>query len=220
MLYSYSFEQNSEWTREYPGQEEILAYLRSVAAKYGLYNHIRFNTTVESAHWDDESKKWKTTLTTAAGSKDAEFNREYEITTDFLVSGMGQLNVPKYPEDIPGLKDFQGKVMHSARWDWSYDLVGKKIAVIGNGKLEASIYVTGTTLIHESLRSAMLTFIYPGATAAQIIPEIAKVAEHVTVFQRTPNWVIPREDAPVSSFYRNLYKYVPPLRWRKRAFQM
>lgn len=62
--------------------------------------------------------------------------------------------------------------------------------------------------------------ILPGATAAQIIPEIAKVASRVTVYQRTPNWVIPRADSPVSPFTRALYKYVPPLRWRKRATQM
>ncbi|KAJ9622704.1 hypothetical protein H2203_006355 [Taxawa tesnikishii (nom. ined.)] len=161
MLYSYSFEQNSDWTREYPGQEEILSYLMHVAGKYNLYQHIRFNTAVESARWDDEAKKWKTKVSTAKGSKDAEFNPEYEITSDFLVSAVGQLNVPRYPDNIPGLESFPGKVMHSARWDWSYDLTGKKIAVIGN--------------------------------------EIAKVAKSVTIFQRSPNWVIPREDAP--SFY-------------------
>jgi len=191
MLYSYSFEQNSDWTREYPGQEEILEYLVNTAQKYGLYKHVRFNTSVESARWDDDEQKWKTKVTTVKGSKDAEFNPEYEITSDYLVSAVGQLNVPRWPESIQGLHDFNGKLMHSARWDWSYGLEGKRIAVIGNG-----------------------------ATAAQIIPEIAKVAGQVTIYQRSPNWVVPRLDAPVSSFYRNLYKFVPPIRWRKRALQM
>ncbi|KAJ5767124.1 uncharacterized protein N7511_004740 [Penicillium nucicola] len=59
-----------------------------------------------------------------------------------------------------------------------------------------------------------------GATAAQITPEVAKVASHLTVYQRTPNWVIPRMDGPVSPFQRALFKYVPPLHWRKRALQM
>jgi len=49
-----------------------------------------------------------------------------------LISAVGQLNVPHEPE-IPGLHEFEGKMMHSARWDWSYDLKGKRIAVIGNG---------------------------------------------------------------------------------------
>ncbi|TKA75336.1 hypothetical protein B0A55_05556 [Friedmanniomyces simplex] len=189
-LYSYSFAQNSDWTREYPGQEEILAYLIRVAQEYQLYPHIRFNTTVEEARWDDELKKWRTTVTTPEGSKEAEFNPEYEIKSDFLVSAVGQLNQPAWPK-IQGLDNFSGKKMHSARWDWSYDLQDKKVALIGNG-----------------------------CTAVQILPEIAKVAKKVTVFQRTPNWVVPRLDQPVSPFMRNVLRYVPPVRWRKRAGQM
>ncbi|KAI4721988.1 cyclohexanone monooxygenase [Aureobasidium sp. EXF-10727] len=189
-LYSYSFAQNSDWTREYPGQEEILSYLMGVAQQYNLYQHVRFNTTVENATWDDEAKKWRIHVSTAKGSKDAEFNPEYDINADFLVSAVGQLNVPKWP-DIPGIKDFKGKLIHSARWDWSYDLRDKKIAVVGNG-----------------------------ATAVQIIPEIAKVASKVGIYQRTPNWLIPRLDAPIPSWTRSLFKYVPPLMWRKRALQM
>ncbi|KAJ5489243.1 FAD-binding monooxygenase ktnD [Penicillium diatomitis] len=188
-LYSYSFEQNPNWTREYPGQEEIYAYLVGVAQKWGLYKHVRFNSAVDEARWDDETCKWKVTVQ-KSGQKDSEFASSYVITSDFLVSAVGQLNIPRYP-DIPGLDDFEGRVMHSARWDWSYDFKGKRIAVIGNG-----------------------------ATAAQIVPEIAPSASHLTVFQRTPNWVMPRLDAPVSAFQRALLTYIPPLRWRKRAQQM
>ncbi|KAK5018033.1 hypothetical protein LTR16_000600 [Cryomyces antarcticus] len=188
-LYSYSFEQNPDWTREYPGQEEILDYLLNIANKYHLYKYIRFNTSVSEARWDDVEKKWKTVVK-VSGTKDAEYSPEYTITSDYFVSAVGQLNVPNYPK-IPGLETFKGKTMHSARWDWSYNLDGKKIAVIGNG-----------------------------ATAAQIIPEIAKTASHITVYQRTPNWIIPRGDAPVSPMKRALFKYVPPLRWRARAMQM
>lgn len=68
---------------------------------------------------------------------------------------------------------------------------GKRIAIIGNG-----------------------------ATAVQIIPEVQKVASHVTVYQRTPNWVIPRGDRPTTALERTVYKYIPPIRWRKRALQM
>ena len=188
-LYSYSFEQNPDWTREYPGQEEILRYLTGVAQKYDLFNHIRFNTTVESATWSDKEKKWKTKVTVAVG-KDAEFGDEYTISSDFLVSAVGQLNVPKKP-DIPGLEDFKGTIMHSARWDWSYQLEGKRIAIIGNG-----------------------------ATAAQIIPEVAPVAKNFVIHQRTPNWVIPRLDAPIPAWKRAVFKYVPPIRWRYRADMM
>jgi len=131
-LYSFSFEQNPGWTREYPGQEEILEYLTGVAQKYGLYRYIRFNTAAEQAEWDDLKKKWRTRVT-VAGGKDSEYGVAYTIDSDFLVSAVGQLNVPSYPK-IPGIGDYAGKLMHSARWDWSYDMRDKKIAVIGNGK--------------------------------------------------------------------------------------
>jgi len=154
MLYSYSFEQNPDWTREYPGQEEILVsssylhvplivsqsqqridtyqdYLRGVAQKYGLYKYIRFNTSVEAATWDDSKNRWMIDVK-VTGGKDAEFNPAYSIQSDFLVSAVGQLNQPRYP-DIEGLQDFKGKIMHSARWDWSYNLEGKNVGIIGNG---------------------------------------------------------------------------------------
>lgn len=188
-LYSLSFEPNPKWTREYPGQEEILDYLVDVAHKYQLYKHIRFNTAVEEARWDEGTKTWQTKLT-RLGSKDAEFGKDYTVTSNFLVSAVGQLNVPKYP-DIQGLDSFSGKLMHSARWDWDYDLKDKRIGIIGNG-----------------------------ATASQIIPEIAKVCKSLTVFQRTPNWVIPRDDKPISPTMQSIFKYAPFVRRRYRAALM
>lgn len=106
-------------------------YLTGVAQKYDLYRHIRFNTAVEELHWDDAFKKWDVKVK-VLGGKEAEAHETYTISTDFVVSAVGQLNNPSYP-DIPGLADFKGKKMHSARWDWSYDLKGKRIALIGNG---------------------------------------------------------------------------------------
>lgn len=154
--------------------------------KYQLYRHIRFNTIVSSATWNEETGKWESKIE-RQGSKDAEFGQSYTITSDFVVSAVGQLNIPKYP-DIEGLDSFQGKTMHSARWDWDFDLRGKRIGIIGNG-----------------------------ATSAQIIPEIAKVASKLTVFQRTPNWVIPREDKEITPIRQAMYKYIPFVRRRYRA---
>ena len=75
------------------------------------------------------------------------------------------------------------------------------------------------SLVPTWLGTYLLTSL-SGATAAQIIPEIAPTASHLTVFQRTPNWVIPRGDAPVSALQQALLTYFPPFRWRKRALQM
>lgn len=154
-----------------------------------MYKHIRFSTEVEEARWDEQSNTWKTKVN-RLGSKDAEFGKDYTITSDFLVSGVGQLNIPRYP-DIDGLESFEGKTIHSARWDWDYDLRDKKIGIIGNG-----------------------------ATSAQIIPEIAKVCKNLTVFQRTPNWAVPRLDNPISPTMRAVFKYAPFIRRRYRAALM
>lgn len=81
--------------------------------------------------------------------------------------------------------------MHSARWDWAYDIRGKKVAIIGNG-----------------------------ATAAQIIPEIVEEVKSLTVHQRTPNWVVPRLDKAIPEWKRTMYRYLPYVRHRKRAGMM
>ncbi|KAL2823959.1 hypothetical protein BJY01DRAFT_256552 [Aspergillus pseudoustus] len=187
-LYSYSFEQHANWTREYPGQEEILTYLTGVASKYNLYPHIRFNTTVKEARWDDATRQWKVQVS-VSGVKTSEFQSAYELTANILISGVGQLNLPRWP-DLPGIDDFKGKSMHSARWDWTYDWSGKRIAVIGNG-----------------------------ATAVQIIPELVKTASQVTIYQRTPQWLIPRMDMEIHPAQKALLA-VPFLRRCKRAIMM
>ena len=115
----------------------LQAYLVGIAEKWGLYKHIRFNSTVDEARWDDDQLQWKVKVN-VLGQKDREFQDFYTINADFLVSAVGQLNLPHEPE-IPGLKEFQGKMMHSARWDWSYDLSNRRIAVIGNGKYPWSL---------------------------------------------------------------------------------
>ena len=86
---------------------------------------------MEKAEWSDKERKWKIKVK-IGGGKEAEFGDRYTITSDYLASAVGQLNLPKYPE-IQGLGSFQGKVMHSARWDWSFPLDGKKVAIIGTG---------------------------------------------------------------------------------------
>ncbi|KAK7634736.1 cyclohexanone monooxygenase [Phyllosticta citricarpa] len=186
-LYSFSFEQNPDWTRTHPGQEELQVQ-HNIARKWDLFRHMRLNTVVEEAQWDDFAMKWRTTVR-VAGEKDREFVENYTISSDFLVSTVGQLNVPQYPT-IPGMDDFEGKSMHSARWDCSYDLRGKRVAVIGNDN------------------------------AVQLIPEVAKVASSLTIFQRQANWLLPRGDAAIPAYRRALYRWCPPYRWRKRAVIM
>lgn len=102
-----------------------------MAQEYKLYQKVRFNSSVKAMTWSDEALTWRTTIT-VDGGKDAEYSQSYAIVSDFVISAIGQLCKPK-GFDIPGLSDFKGKVMHSARWDRGYDLSGKKVALVGTG---------------------------------------------------------------------------------------
>lgn len=104
---------------------------------------------------------------------------EPALTADFVVGGFGGLNRPVYPE-IPGLEDFRGALFHSAQWNHDVELTGKRVGVIGTG-----------------------------ASAIQIIPQVAKTAAKVTVFQRTPPWVVPKLDRRISRVEQALYARLP-----------
>ncbi len=174
-LYSFSFAPNSQWSRAYSPQPEIHAYLRACADRFGLSPHLRFGHALTEAAWDERAQCWR--LETSAG----------RYTADLLVSAVGGLSEPAVPS-LPGLASFQGKVMHSARWDGGYSLAGKRVAVIGTG-----------------------------ASAVQFVPRIQPQVERLLLFQRTPPWVLPREDHDIGARARWLFQRVPGarrlLRW-------
>lgn len=118
-LYQYSFAKNPNWTQMFSRGGEIQDYLRGIAERYGLRHRIRFGATVVSARFDDG--RW--VLRTDSGT---------ESTVDFLISATGVLHHPRIPP-IAGLDDFRGTVFHSARWDHTVPLLGRRIAVIGTG---------------------------------------------------------------------------------------
>ncbi len=123
-IYSYSFAKH-DWSRHFAPQEEIQRYFEKVADDFGLRKHIRFNTRVESAHYDESSARWSLVTQDAAGGTQ-------QLQADLLLSAVGLLNVPKMPA-IPGLDSFKGPCFHTARWPQGLDLRGKRVAVIGNG---------------------------------------------------------------------------------------
>jgi cation diffusion facilitator CzcD-associated flavoprotein CzcO len=152
-LYSLSFAPKADWSRMYPSQPEIFAYMRDVAARFGLRDKIRFGAKMQAAAWDDARAVW--VVRTQDG-------RHFEGRV--LACGMGGLHVPLIPE-YPGHARFAGPRFHSAAWDHGVDLTGKRVAVIGTG-----------------------------ASAIQFVPEVAKQAGQLYLFQRTPPWIIPRPD--------------------------
>ncbi len=101
------------------------------------------------------------------------------LTADVLVSAAGALSEPRLP-DIEGIGSFAGEVFHSAQWNHDYDLTGKRVAVIGTG-----------------------------ASAIQIVPEIARKVAHLDVYQRTAPWVIPRRDRPYTGVERLAFRHLP-----------
>lgn len=120
-MYSFSFEQNPEWSCSYSPQPEIQEYLRGVTRKYGLYPHVEYGVEVTAARWNEEGCFWHV---------HAADGREYRA--QYLVSGIGALHVPNVPA-LQGIERFTGEAFHSAQWDHNVELTGKKVAVVGTG---------------------------------------------------------------------------------------
>ena len=176
-LYSYSFAQKPDWSRFFAKQSEILSYVHDTASRYRLEPYIRYGEPLESATWDEANMQWL--VHTPKGI----------YRTRVLISCTGYLHEPQMP-NLPGLKDFPGKVFHSSRWDHFYDLNDKRVAVIGTG-----------------------------ASAIQFIPEIQPRVAALTVYQRTPHWVLPKSDGKFSTFgHRMLRLPFVTQAWRKMLY--
>jgi cation diffusion facilitator CzcD-associated flavoprotein CzcO len=119
-LYSFSFAPKPDWSETYPSQPELRAYLRKIAADYGVLRDIRFGHEVLAARWEDQAGRWR--ISTSQG----------EFSARYLIAGTGALVEPSLP-DIPGIGKFAGTIMHSARWDAGWSAAGKRVAVIGTG---------------------------------------------------------------------------------------
>ncbi|WP_328358702.1 NAD(P)/FAD-dependent oxidoreductase [Mycobacterium sp. NBC_00419] len=159
--YQFSFEQSSQWSRTYAPGRELRAYAEHCVDKYGLRARIALQTVVQAATFDEDHDVWR--VETDSGAV---------LTSRFLINGSGILTTPNLP-DIDGVDSFAGVTLHTARWDHSQDLAGKRVAVIGTG-----------------------------ASAVQLIPEIARVVDQLTVFQRTPIWCFPKADRPLTARQR------------------
>jgi cation diffusion facilitator CzcD-associated flavoprotein CzcO len=175
-LYSYSFEPNPGWSRSYGGQAEILAYLEHCADRYRLRPYLRLGTVVEGATYDEASGTWTVRIRGGA-----------PLVGRALILGNGALHLPAMPE-LAGRERFTGAAFHSARWDHSVALDGKRVAVIGTG-----------------------------ASAIQFVPEIARQVGTLAVFQRTPPWIVPKRDRTIGRIERWLLTHVPGLHWLRRT---
>jgi len=124
-FYSFSFEPSHKWSSYYSKRDEIFSYIREVAEKYGIVEHIQFGRYMKDAEYCETSKSWGVNIADNKGTIET-------LHTRFLISAVGQLNRPNIP-DFKGRKTFQGPSFHSANWHHDVDLKGKNIVVVGTG---------------------------------------------------------------------------------------
>lgn len=166
--YSYSFELNPNWSHRFSYGPEIWDYQERVAKKYDVQKLIRFGNRVLDLRY--LGPQWS-----------VRSERNGEEIFDFVIAATGILVNPAFP-DIPGLDRFEGAKFHSARWDHTVDLAGKRVGIIGTG-----------------------------STSAQIVGAIADDVGHLDVYQRTPHWIAPFPQAEYSAAWKWLLARAPRL---------
>ncbi len=173
-FYSLSFEPNHDWPEHFSKRDQLWAYMERLADTYDLRRHIRFDTEVTAARYDEARAVWAVTTRGPDG-------REATLEANALITAVGQLNRPSIPA-IPGLDDFAGPAFHTARWDATQDLTGKRVAMIGTG-----------------------------ASGMQVGPTIAPDVAHLTIFQRSAHWAVsnPNYHAAVSPGKMAALKHIP-----------
>ena len=127
-LFSEELWQEWDWSEEFAPQPETERYLNHVVDKFDLRRHIRLDSKVTSALWDERDATWTT------GTEDG-----FTVRSRYLISTTGVLSVPQYP-DVPGREDFAGETYHPVRWPKEpVDFTGKRVAVIGTGSTGVQI---------------------------------------------------------------------------------
>ncbi len=175
--YTFTYAPNPDWSASFVEQPEIEAYLQRCAEQFGLEPHIRLNTGIARAEYQ-QAGEWR--LQTEAGEV---------LEFDVVISAIGNQHTAQYP-DVEGMASFTGDSWHSTHWNHAVDLQGKRVAVVGSA-----------------------------ASAVQIVPEVAKVAGHLSVLQRTPNWIMPRGRKFYSPRQRRMFRRFPLLVSATRRLQ-
>ncbi|MDQ2625748.1 MAG: NAD(P)/FAD-dependent oxidoreductase, partial [Actinomycetota bacterium] len=170
--YSLSRDVKRDWSSYYPQGAEYQRYLETVADKNNLRDRTRFSTEVQALWWDADRHRWAVHMVGPDGAREISH-------ANVVIPAAGYLNRPRWP-DLAGRETFAGVSVHSADWDPSLELAGKKVAIIG-----------------------------AGCTAVQIVDACVDDVEHLTVFQRQPHWVAPRkrlsDDVPDHRRWLNIH---------------
>ncbi|MCB1853620.1 MAG: NAD(P)/FAD-dependent oxidoreductase [Halieaceae bacterium] len=179
-FYSYSFELNPDWSHYTPCGAEFQRYLLGVVQKYDLRRDIQFNTRVTECRYDEAAACWRVTVEDENGSR--------ELLANAVINAHGPLNRWDWP-DIKGIREFSGALQHTAAWDHSVSLEGKRVVLLGTG-----------------------------ASAVQVGTAIADKVGHLTVVQRSRHWLMPNHYVAVPEIVRwaqhNIPHYIAWFRFR------
>ncbi|WVQ81985.1 hypothetical protein IAT38_004112 [Cryptococcus sp. DSM 104549] len=154
--YAFTYHLKADWTQVFSPGAEIEGYMRDVVNTHGLMKYFKLNHTITGATWDADKAKWH-----VAVQPNEEGSSEFIDTCDVFINASGLLNNWKWPS-IPGLMDFKGPVVHTARWPDNLDLKGKRVALIGIG-----------------------------SSAIQVLPQIQPEVQSCSIFIRSPTWIAP-----------------------------
>jgi len=165
LSYQFPFAPNPNWSRFLAPGPEIQQYLRDTAQRLGLYQHLRADSNVIRQTWDDETAMWH-----------LDIEGQQPITARFVISAVGGFVNAKSRVDIDGVDEFGGTILRPNDWDDSYDIRGKRVAVIGTG-----------------------------SSGVQISAAVSGVADCVDIYQRTPGWVLPKVDFTLPPLLRRVF---------------
>lgn len=140
---------------------------------------MRLSHKVTAAEWDEGSAKWILSILHEENGK----SEVFQDNCDFLISGTGVLNNWKWPK-IDGLESFAGKLLHTAHWDPSYDMSGKRVAVLGNG-------ASAVQVVPELQKCLSLLIESPCRFLFRTSADLAPDAAHIDVYMRSPTWLTP-----------------------------
>ncbi|KAK8119659.1 uncharacterized protein PG998_004285 [Apiospora kogelbergensis] len=152
-VYQTSFEPNTQWSEEFAQGAEIREYWQKLARKHGVYERLKLSHKVTGLDWDAKDSVWKVNVL------DLHRDEQFIQTADFVLTAIGRFNDWKLPE-YPGLNEFEGLLRHTSNWDPSFDPVGKRVAVIGNG-----------------------------ASGIQVVSHLQKKVAHLDHYARNPTWI-------------------------------
>jgi 4-hydroxyacetophenone monooxygenase len=183
-FYSYSFAPNHGWSEFFARQPELQAYFEQCARDFDVLDHIRFETEVVGARWDEQECRWTVDVRTAGGTQET-------LRADAVISAVGQLNRPKVP-DIPGRERFRGLAMHSAEWVDGADLAGRRVAVIGTGASAFQIVPTvAADVEHLTVFQRSAPWMFPNPNYHEPVgPGVRWALEHLPYYGRWYRFLI------------------------------